>query len=257
MHRRRGEEPGEPGQGARTAAGGLQAEPGAEPPADPPFGQLLQPRLGNAVKSQRLAALEPQAAQLPDVPAVLGVPAAGRRRGPRPGGGRRSAGPAGWSPSGPGGRSAAAMSARSGRAARSPGWSARNRTTCMTTMGWTSWWPARRGGTAARTGSPASAARAGRPGRCARCGERHRSRQSRGRTPRRRGGRWPSRCCRGRGRTAMPPAATARRPRRHSACPAGVLGHGQVRPATAAAPGGPRARAAEHGGRTARSRATP
>ena len=35
----------EPGQGAQPAAGGLQPEPGAEPPAQPPLDQAPQPRL--------------------------------------------------------------------------------------------------------------------------------------------------------------------------------------------------------------------
>src|SRR5260221_13735452 len=76
VHRRGGEELSEPFNRADCPAAGLQAEPGTDPPAGPPFGQLFEPRLGNAVESQRLAALEAKGMQAPDVSAVLGVPAA-------------------------------------------------------------------------------------------------------------------------------------------------------------------------------------
>ena len=65
----------EPGQGAQPAAGGLQPEPGPEPPAQPPLHQAAQPRLRDRGEVELLVAGEPEAAQLPDVAVELALPA--------------------------------------------------------------------------------------------------------------------------------------------------------------------------------------
>jgi hypothetical protein len=64
----------EPGQGPQPAAGGLQPEPGPEPPAQPPFHQTAQPRLLDRGEVESLVAGEPEAAQLPDVAVELALP---------------------------------------------------------------------------------------------------------------------------------------------------------------------------------------
>ena len=73
-----GEEPGEAGDhDDRPAAAGFQAQPGRQPPADPPFGQLAQPRLRDRGEPQGAVAVEAEAAHPPDIARVLGFPAAG------------------------------------------------------------------------------------------------------------------------------------------------------------------------------------
>ena len=75
------QESSEPGQEAqRPGAARLQAEAGAQPPPDPPFGQVFQFLLGDAGEIQDDPALEAEAVHLPGVAGILGVPAAGLRQ---------------------------------------------------------------------------------------------------------------------------------------------------------------------------------
>src|SRR5258708_35336674 len=71
------QEDGEPGQDAqRPDTSGFQPEAGAQPPPDPPFGQVFQLLLGDPGEVQDIPALEAQAMHLPGVAGILGVPAA-------------------------------------------------------------------------------------------------------------------------------------------------------------------------------------
>ena len=71
------QEGGEPGQDAqRPDTAGFQPEAGAQPPPDPPFGQVLQLLLGDPGEVQDIPALEAEAVHLPGVAGILGVPAA-------------------------------------------------------------------------------------------------------------------------------------------------------------------------------------
>ena len=72
-----GEELGEAGdRNDRSASAGFQAQPGRQPPPDPAFGQLPQPRLGNPGEPQGAVAVEAEASHPPDIARVFGFPAA-------------------------------------------------------------------------------------------------------------------------------------------------------------------------------------
>ena len=125
----------EPGQGAQPAAGGLQSEPGAEPPAQPPLHQTAQPRLPDRGEVESLVAGEPEAAQLPDVAVELALPAVAVGEVGRPCGGRRSAARAGSSRAAPDARSAIRQSCSVRSSSDTASVAARARTTAMTTAG--------------------------------------------------------------------------------------------------------------------------
>ena len=112
---------GEPFGCPDRPAAGLQAEPGADAPACPPFDEFFQPGLGDAIEPQPLTAAEAEVVQPPDVAAVLGVPAF-------PGVGQVLELAAGEDEQGPRvgvlgglGRSADAIGLQANRAAMSPG----------------------------------------------------------------------------------------------------------------------------------------